>query len=227
MRSLAGEGAIALLFAAIVGFAPSSAAQETDLQLPITVDADSFDFDGKSSMLMYRGLKLTQGSTGIQADIGRASSLDFEDSVWHFEGNVVIDVQNGHVEADTADLKFADHRLQLATITGAPATFEMQRPDSEAVTYAEAGKLVYDFSEGTVEFSDDATITEGGNRISSDYLVYNIREQRIKAQSNGEGDSKVKITYTPTDSADPETDQNSSEDDQQELNELENEASSQ
>ncbi len=40
-------------------------------------------------------------------------------------------------------------------------------------------------------------ITEGGNRISSSYLLYNIIEQRINAQSSGEGDEKVKITVIP------------------------------
>lgn len=152
-------------------------------------------------MLMYRGLRLTQGNIAVQADEGRASSLDFEDSIWHLSGNVVIDVRNGHVESETADLNFRNHQLQTAVITGSPATFRIQRPGSGAVTYAEAGKLVYDFSDGVVEFSGGATITEGGNRISSDYLVYNIDEQRIQAQSGGDGDSKVKITYTPEDPA--------------------------
>jgi lipopolysaccharide export system protein LptA len=148
-------------------------------------------------MLMFRGLRLTQGSIGIEADEGRASKLDFEDSVWHFAGNVVIDTENGHIESATADLKFAGHQLRLATITGSPASFEMTRPGSDKVTYAEAGRLEYDFDAGVVEFSEQATITEGGNQISSNYLVYNIREQRINAQSGGEGDPKVRITYTP------------------------------
>jgi lipopolysaccharide export system protein LptA len=73
----------------------------------------------------------------------------------------------------------------------------MSRPGSDQVTYAEAGRLVYNFDEGIVEFSDQATITEGGNQISSSYLVYNIREQRINASSGGEGDPRVRITYTP------------------------------
>ena len=61
-------------------------AQEPDLRLPITVDADSVAYDGRNSMLMYQGLKLNQGSIGIEADEGRASNLDFEDSVWEFTG---------------------------------------------------------------------------------------------------------------------------------------------
>ena len=172
-------------------------AQGSDLRLPISLDADSTDYDGKSSMLMFRGLRLSQGNIGIEADEGRASKLDFQDSVWRFVGNVVIDVDDGHIECDSADLQFTDHKLRLATIHGSPATFRLQRPGSDDVTYAEAGLLQYNLDTGVVEFSEEATITEGGNQISSSFLVYNIREQRINAQSGGNGDDKVKITYTP------------------------------
>jgi lipopolysaccharide transport protein LptA len=182
----------------LLGIPPAVFAQvsEEDLRLPISLDADSTDYDGKNSMLMFRGLRLTQGDIGVQADEGRATRLDFEDSDWHFSGNVVIDTENGHIECDTADLHFSNHQLQIATIKGSPATFEMQRPESEEITYAQAGRVKYNFELGIVEFSDDATITEGGNQISSNYLVYNIAEQRISAQSAADGE-RVKIKYTP------------------------------
>jgi lipopolysaccharide export system protein LptA len=181
----------------VVFCAAVALAKEEDLKLPISLDADSTDYDGKSSMLMFSGLRLTQGSIGVQADEGRASKLDFEDSVWRFNGNVIFDVENGHIECDTADLSFSGHELRTAIITGSPATFEMRRPNSEETTYAEAGRLEYDFDTGIVTFSENATITEGGNQISSTYLVYDITEQRINARSGGDGDPKVRITYTP------------------------------
>jgi lipopolysaccharide export system protein LptA len=181
--------------------APVVNAQDAEMVLPILLDADSTDYDGKSSMLMFRGLRLSQGSLGIQADEGRASKLDFNDSVWHFAGNVIIDVENGHIESDVADLTFSGNQLTLATITGSPATFEMQRPDTDEITYAEAGRLEYDLVTSVVAFSEQATITEGGNQISSNYLVYNIKEQRINAQSGGDGEPKVRITYTPAESS--------------------------
>ncbi len=172
-------------------------AQTADLRLPISLDADSTDYDGKSSMLMFRGLRLSQGKTNIEADIGRASKLDFNDSVWHFSGNVVIDVEAGHIESESADLTFTDTQLRLAVLEGSPATFELRRPDSGENTYAQAGRVKYDLDAGIVEFSDEAVITEGGNQISSSFLVYNIREQSIKAQSSADGDEKVKITVVP------------------------------
>ena len=185
--------------AVILGLSAAVYAQLSELRLPISLDADSTDYDGKNSMLMFKGLRLSQGNIGIEADEGRASKLDFEDSVWRFSGNVIIDVDNGHIECDLADLQFFDHQLLLAEIEGSPATFELTRPGSNDTTYAEARQLRYDLRAGTIEFSGDATITEGGNQISSSLLVYNILEQRINAQSSADGENRVKIIYTPRD----------------------------
>ena len=195
-RILAGVAALVPLCVFLSGAAN---AQLSDLRLPISLDAESTDYDGKNSMLMFKGLRLSQGNIGIQADVGRASKLDFDDSVWRFTGNVIIDVENGHIECDSADLQFIDHQLRVADIVGTPATFELTRAGSDDTTYAEAGILRYDLLAGTIEFSENAKITEGGNQISSSYLVYNIQEQRINAQSSGEGDNRVKIIYTPRD----------------------------
>lgn len=172
-------------------------AQTEDLRLPISLDADSTDYDGNNSMLVFRGLRLSQGSIGITADEGRASKLDFEDSVWQFSGNVVIDVDNGHIECSSADLQFKSHVLRFATISGEPATFEVHRPGKDDVTRAQAKVLKYNLDTGIIEFSGDAVFTEGGNQIASSYIAYNIPDRRISAESSGSGDDKVKITFTP------------------------------
>lgn len=186
-------------FAVLLLIPALATAQTEDLRLPISLDADSTDYDGNSEMLIFRGLRLSQGSIGIEADEGRASKLDFQDSVWRFEGNVVIDVDNGHIECESADLRFLGHELRFATIKGKPATFEVRRPGSEEPTQAQAGLLEYDLESGVIEFSGDAVFNEGGNQIASSFIAYNINERRISAQSSGEGDDKVKITFTPSD----------------------------
>lgn len=180
-------------------------AQTGDLRLPISLDADSMEYDGKSSMLMYRNLRLSQGSTHIQADVGRASELNFNDAVWHFSGNVIIDVDAGHIECEDAELSFTDTELRLAAIKGAPATFELRRPDTDELVYAQAGNLQYDLIAGVIEFSDEAMITEAGNQITSSYIVYNIQEQRFNAKSATD-DEKVKITVVPNGAADSSDD---------------------
>ena len=194
MTRIAG---LVLLLLALPGAPLVGQVQLEDLRLPISLDAESTDFDGKNSMLLFRGLRLTQGNIGVVADEGRASKLDFEESTWQFAGNVRIDVEGGHIECEAADLEFRDHILTLATIEGSPATFEMRRPDSEDVTYAEAEQLRYNLASGVVTFAGNAKITESGNQIASNTLIYNIVERRINAQSTGDGDDRVKITYTP------------------------------
>lgn len=173
------------------------ASQNTDKRLPVSLDAETTAYDGKSSMVMFQGLRLTQGPLGISADEGFASKMDFENSIWHFNGNVVINIENGKIESDIAEVGFSGFQLKTATILGSPARFRIARPEGNEPTYAEADKLIYDFVEGIIQFSGQATITEGGNQISSNYLVYNIREQRINASSGAEGAPRVRITYTP------------------------------
>ena len=188
---------ILIVILAALTLTAHAASRDIDLKLPISLDADSTEYDGKNSMLVFHGLRLTQGSIGIVADEGRATKLDFDDSVWRFNGHVVIDVENGHIECDSADLRFQDNELKLATITGTPATFEIQRPGTDEKTYAEARKLKYNLTTGIVEFSGDALLREGGNEVASSFLAYNIAERRFNAQSSGDGDDKVRITYTP------------------------------
>lgn len=171
-------------------------AQLQDMRLPITVDAEKTDYDGKAGLLIFRSPRVTQGTLVIEADEGRATELNFDDSTWAFAGNVIIDVENGRIESDSADLRFTANQLLSAQITGSPATFELTRLGSDDTTYAEAAKLRYDLVAGTIEFSGNATITEGGNQIASNLLVYNIMEQRIQAQGSDDA-GRVRITYTP------------------------------
>ena len=86
--------------------------------------------------------------------------------------------------------------------TNFPLTFDLSS-NSPDPTYAEAGRLEYDLRKGIIKFSDEATITENGNQISSSYLVYNIKEQLINARSGGDGEPKVRITYTPKEAEEP------------------------
>jgi lipopolysaccharide export system protein LptA len=185
---------------------------DLDMRLPMDIDADNTTIDGKNSMIIFNGLRLTQGLVSIQADEGRAIRMELEDSTWNFTGNVIIDVGAGHIECDTAELFFDEFRLRRAVVTGSPAIYDLSRPGSEEITHAESGRLDYDIDKGVIEFSEQATITEGGNQISSTVLVYNIVEQRINADSSGEEDDRVRITYTPPNGLVPAADESVTDD---------------
>ena len=189
--AIAGMGALS-----ITAFPAAAQVGDFDARLPMDIDADNTAIDGKNDVIIFSGLRLTQGGVSIEADEGRARRMELEDSTWHFSGNVVIDVNTGRIECDNAELLFDEFRLKQAIVTGSPAIYTLQRQGSDEVTRAESGRLAYDVERGIIEFSEQATITEGGNQISSNVLVYNILEQRINADSNGD-DGRVRITYTP------------------------------
>jgi len=198
--------------ALLLPLAASAQVNDLDMRLPMDIDADNTTIDGKNSMIIFNGLRLTQGLVSIQADEGRATRMELEDSTWHFAGNVVIDVGAGHIECDAAELFFDEFRLKRAVVTGSPAVYDLRRPGTEEITHAESGRLDYDVDKGIIEFSEQATITEGGNQISSTLLVYNIAEQRINADSSGEEDDRVRITYTPPDGLGPGLGEDAAED---------------
>jgi len=173
-------------------------AQVVDLdQLPWTLDSETAVFDGKTATYLYTGLRFSQGNISIESDEGRATNGTEDNRELKFSGNVVIVVNNGRIECDNANLQFSGSTLSSAIVTGSPATYELKRAAADDVTYAEAGRLRYDVAAGIIEFSEDATITESGNQIASNYLLYNINERRIKADSSGSDDDRVRITYTP------------------------------
>lgn len=184
---------VLLLFFAI--WQPASAVL-TGLRLPISLDADSSDFDRKNKHLLFRGVRITQGGLGIEADRAEASQLDFENALWIFRGNVRIDLQTAFIESDEATLNFFDNRLSSAIIKGTPAEFEQQAAGESGPTKGRAGTMEYDFLTGTVKLSEEAWLRRGSDEITGNTLTYSIKDERMIASSDGT-DNRVKIIITP------------------------------
>ena len=172
-------------------------AQIDTTKLPITIDAESTGYLGDQSILTFENLHLSQGGISISSDKGQASKLDFENSTWKFEGNVKVILKNGKIESSSAYLEFEKHQIKTAIISGNQAMIEVHREGGNSPILAKANRINYDFENDIVDFSGDVTIEEDGNQISSDYLVYNINNQTIQAQSSNKDNPQVKITYTP------------------------------
>ena len=172
-------------------------AQINSAELPINIDAESTGYLADESVLTFTKLNLSQGGISISADRGEASRLDFENSTWRFEGNIIIKLENGRIESDFAHLEFEGHQIKIARIQGSPAMLIIDRGAKVERTSAIANRIDYDFQRSLIDFTGNVSILEGGNQISSEYLIYNIKDQSIQAQSNSNDNSKVKITYTP------------------------------
>ena len=172
-------------------------AQINSAELPINIDAESTGYLADDSVLTFTKLNLSQGGISISADRGEASKLDFENSTWKFEGNIRITLENGSIDSDFAHLEFEGHQIKIARIQGSPAKLLIDNEDGATKTSAIAKRIDYDFQKSLIDFTGNVSIQEGGNQISSEYLVYNIKDQSIQALSDNKDNSKVKITYTP------------------------------
>jgi lipopolysaccharide transport protein LptA len=174
-----------------------SAGPKQQSHLPINVDAESSDFDYAKNSLLFRKVRVSQGTTVVEAEEATATGLNFENSRWVFRGNVKISVDSGFLSSDEAAVNFADNQIARAEISGSPAQFEQKLENSEDVAHGRAGSIEYDFATETIRMLQDAYLTDGHNDIRGQTLVYSIRDQRVLANASDQGDERVRITINP------------------------------
>jgi len=208
-RALLSISVVALVF---LGAAPETSLPAARTQEPagISFVADSMDTDFKTNVVHLKAVTITYGTMTVRADRALATAVDFKNSRWTFDGNVRINAEpRGNLRSDEAVVEFQDNQLKRATATGAPAEFDQKRADSDLVARGHAAQIVYEVGAGTVQLSNDAWITDGGNDISGPLIVYSLREEHVQAFSStthveasatpasGGGDKRVHVTIAP------------------------------
>ena len=189
-----GGAAAALLAALLLAPTPGPGQVSLDPTLPISLDADTSDFDRRRNIVMFTGLSIVQGPLRIRSERAQASQIDFENAVWDFTGNVRIDLEESQLRADSAQLTFLGFRLTRAEAIGSPAEFEDAGTASGKLVRGRAGRIDYDLSNGIIRLSEGAWLAEGPNEITGATLVYNVPEERVLAEGDGE---RVRITIVP------------------------------
>ncbi|GMU76667.1 MAG: hypothetical protein AMXMBFR45_21580 [Gammaproteobacteria bacterium] len=165
---------------------------DSQRNLPIDLDAQSSEFDRRSNRLVFRSMRITQGTLSIRADVAEATRLDFENSRWQFRGNVEIINQGAKVWCDAAELTFLGHELRSALLHGAPARFEQQGPNGQH-TEGRAGTMDYDVAGGMMRMSANAWISDGANEIAGERISYDLRRQYVTAEAGSGGPVRMKI----------------------------------
>jgi lipopolysaccharide export system protein LptA len=162
-------------------------------EAPISIDAESSEFDYATSQLVFRRLRMEQGDLGIQADLAETDKLDFTDGLWVFTGNVILRTATAVLYCDEARLTFSDHKLAEAKLTGNPAHFEQKLDNTEGMNKGEASQIVYELESQSLKLQKSARFTDGANEISGDQIVYNLKARRLTADSGESGPVKILI----------------------------------
>lgn len=187
----------AILIALSAAFAPAAWGILPDAREPISLDADSSEYDREAGSLTFSNVRIVQGDLSIVADVATADDLDFADSSWEFTGNVVVTGLVSRIVASSATLRFSDHRLVRAMARGTPATFERQATEDTRALSGQAETIDYDLGAQTVTLSVQARLVDGQNEINGDALIYRLDEERLVATSDDTGQQRVCITVTP------------------------------
>jgi lipopolysaccharide transport protein LptA len=180
-----------LLFAA----AAAAHAASPRAALPISVEAESSDFDYKNGVLVFSRVVITQGDARVEADRATATGLEFENSKWRLEGHVQIRAEGGSLSSDLATVSFAANEISVAEVAGTPASFVQQRGEQRAE--GRANRITYDLATGRVRLGGDAWLSDGNNQITGSTLVYSVREERVVAEAGEQGGQPVRITINP------------------------------
>lgn len=180
------------------------ASGQSAARLPITVDAQSFD--GASNNLLFRKIRISQGTMSITADLGQAQGQgtklaagpNFDNSLWTFRGNVKITVDDGQLLSDEAEIKFLNQQLSKAVANGKPAAFEERIEKTGKVAHGRADTIDYDAAKGIVRLLNNAWLSNGDTEIRGESLKYNVLAQSIVAEgAEPDSQQRVHIVITP------------------------------
>jgi lipopolysaccharide transport protein LptA len=157
----------------------------------VTVYATATELDDTTRTLEYRNVLFRAYNMTVQADRAQADSRRLDNTLWTFEGNVRVQFEQGRLHSDHAVVDFRNHHIARVTVDGSPAEFEQHRENSPQVTHGHAAEIDYDVNDGTVRMTKGAWLSDGHNQISSGLLVYNVHQQKVRA--NG----RANITISP------------------------------
>jgi lipopolysaccharide transport protein LptA len=184
------------LFACALSTAPAIAAAQVEQQT-ITLDAQSSELDAKNNNLLFRKVRIAQGTMAVTADQAQATGLDFDNSHWVFRGNVKITMDQGTLSSDEAEITFAKKLLAKALVNGKPAVFEQHIAKTGKLAKGHADTIDYDVAKGVVHFSKNAWLSDGDREILGESLKYNVLAQTIIAEASEQGSQRVHIIITP------------------------------
>lgn len=186
---------LAALTLLLAGATPAAWAADARRDEPVTVDAESSDFDYKSSRLVFNRVRITQGDIVVDATRATATGLDFLDSRWQLEGEVRIKATEGTLSSDNATVNFKDNRVTRAEIHGKPAEFT--KVSAKQTARGHANDIVYEVEPGTIRLTGDAWLSDGHNEIRGASLVYSMKEERVVATAAEQGSQRVRIVINP------------------------------
>ncbi|HEU4619328.1 MAG TPA: LptA/OstA family protein [Gammaproteobacteria bacterium] len=188
---LAERALAALLF---VTAAAPIAAQQVATPPGMDLSASFVSYDGGTSRVEFRGLKLSQNDVSIAADSATADTLDFKRSTWTLRGDVRISVATAQISSDEAVLTVRNNKFATIEVRGDPARFEESASARGEKVEGHANRLFFDGAKRTLNLTGDAWLKMGANEIRSCDLIFDLNAQTFSSGATDCGENGVRIT---------------------------------
>jgi lipopolysaccharide transport protein LptA len=191
--------ALGLVLAAAAG--PAMSASPKPTQEVISLDAQSSEIDLATNNVVFRKVRIVQGTMSVSADQGQATrqatGLNFDNSLWVFRGNVKIAMDQGQLSSEDAEINFTKKILANAVAHGKPAVFQEHIAKTGKTAQGHADTIDYDAGKHVVRLLTNAWLSDGQNEIRGESLKYNVLAQSIVAEASEQGSQRVHIIITP------------------------------
>lgn len=127
-----------------------------------------------------------------------ADSVDIDEGkgVSVYQGQVDVKQGSIHITADKVTVYRKEKRTDRVLAVGAPVRFE-QKTDKGQLVKGNALKVEYQVSSDELTLTGEALLTQGEDRFSSDRIVYDRKNAKVKAGASAEGTQRVRITINP------------------------------
>ena len=191
---LAASAASAAAHAATPDSPAAPAAPEEACNQPLCYTASSLSAE-RTRMVMENVniVDTTRGITRIKADTAEASGQDLSNSEWVLTGHVQVFMPQGRLSADRATVQFVNKRIASMSAQGTPAEFEHGAAPAENA-HGHAREIDYDLEQDLLKLNGDSWLSDGCNEISSQSIVYDIANQKVRAEAAPGSDKQVQGT---------------------------------
>jgi lipopolysaccharide transport protein LptA len=200
--------------APLSGAAGSASADREGCKEPLCYTASSLQAERNRMVLQdIHIVDTTRGITRITADQAEAHGQDLGNSEWVLTGHVQVDMPQGKLSAERATVQFVNKRIASMSAQGAPAQFEHSAaatgqdgaatPAGDAANrghgaiesaHGHAREIDYDMERELLKLSGDSWLSDGCNEINSQSIVYDIANQKVRADAAPGGDTQVRGT---------------------------------
>ncbi len=120
------------------------------------------------------------------------TEYDEQTGVQIWSGNVEMTQGTMLIKADQITITLRDNKLSRVEGTGSPIEFQQENEAGELVK-GNATAIDYDAENNSLALSGGATLTQPGQRLQSERIVFDINNQKVSAEGGNNGRVSIQI----------------------------------